>query len=270
MTTLHNQKGQTLVIMIFVILLALGVGVSISSRFITSLRSLITSSESNQAVAVAEAGLERFLNKSVSELEDYIIYDDCDDDCVITLVGDDGVTQTATISLSYLANSSEIYTFRIEENGVEEVDLDGYTDYAPLHVCWNGGTASDAPAIYAAHIHRASGSYQTTPYAYNSSGYSHSNGFPSASGAFGYDSCFTINGVQLPRMLRIRAFYNAVDLAIIPDASSILPAQGVLIESVGEVQGVRRKVSAIKRGNVLPPVFDYVIFSQSETYPLSN
>lgn len=62
---LPKQKGQILLIVILVIIVASTVGLSLASRSITSLRSSTEEAESQKALAAAEAGIERTIQGSI-------------------------------------------------------------------------------------------------------------------------------------------------------------------------------------------------------------
>jgi type II secretory pathway component PulK len=69
-----KQKGQTLVIVLFIMVVALTIGVIISNRFIKTLRDISQSDSSSRALAVAEAAIENILLVPQETLEDYVNY----------------------------------------------------------------------------------------------------------------------------------------------------------------------------------------------------
>lgn len=62
---LKKQKGQILLVVILVIIIASTVGLSIASRTITSLKSSTEEAESQKALAAAEAGIERVIQGNI-------------------------------------------------------------------------------------------------------------------------------------------------------------------------------------------------------------
>jgi len=52
-----NEKGQTLVIVVSVMVVALAVGMSLSTRYFKGLKSVVQTDSSSRALAVAEAGV---------------------------------------------------------------------------------------------------------------------------------------------------------------------------------------------------------------------
>lgn len=62
---MQKEKGQILLIVILVIIVASTIGLSLASRSITSLRSSTEEAESQKALAAAEAGIERTIQGSI-------------------------------------------------------------------------------------------------------------------------------------------------------------------------------------------------------------
>lgn len=65
-TTFTDQKGQALLIVILVMVVALTIGISIASRSIVSLRTASEEENSQRALSAAEAGIEQFMNSNQS------------------------------------------------------------------------------------------------------------------------------------------------------------------------------------------------------------
>lgn len=266
----NPQKGQTLVVIVFLMIAALAIGVSLSNRFITTLSITSDSYTSYQAHAVAEAAIERILTLSTVELEEFILHNSCGSYCNLEILGPDGVVQRATVVLSHLGRGSEPFETRISVSDISEINLNGYGDNKTLSICWNAPQTGELPAIYATLVKGAQGSYTAENLAYNSIGSLRPNGFTQAISAMGFENCMSFNTGVNPRVIRIRSIYNETYITVIPDASSTLPSQGVLIESTGQVLDLSKKVSVIKSDNMVPLDFDYVLYQRSETEPLSN
>lgn len=265
-----NQKGQTLVIILFVMIVALTTGLALSSRFITTLSSHTETNLSYRAEAVALAGMERILLKSRQELEDHITFGDCGTDCILQITNDDGILETATITLSLLGNSSEPFLTSVSQDTSIEVNLNGYADNTPVTICWNDLGSGSPASLTGMVISGDSGNISGVAFAFNAVLSTESNGFDTTAASLGYDNCFSQDSGTVPQLLRVMALYNDVDIAIIPDASTQLPGQGILIESTGTVLDATHKVSAIKSENYLPPVFDYAVYNRSEVNDFSN
>jgi len=77
----NNEKGQTLVIVFMMMIIALSIGLSVSSRYIKSLGILSRADNSARAHAVAEAAIEHLLLLPIATLESYAQNGTCGADC---------------------------------------------------------------------------------------------------------------------------------------------------------------------------------------------
>ncbi|KKS20997.1 MAG: hypothetical protein UU77_C0010G0021 [candidate division WWE3 bacterium GW2011_GWC1_41_7] len=266
-----NQSGQTLIIIVLVMLIALAIGVGISTTFISHIRNLTNTDSSNRAVAVAEAGVEKMLVLPMATLEGYINFGNCGAECIVNIIGDDGVEAKAEISLSYLGRSADPFPVDLSVADISEVNLKGYPDNTNFQVCWNEPPSGDVPSITGMFFYGTVGSYAVDNYAYNSTAsLNGSNGFDTAAGSGGYSSCFTVTGRVNPVIFRLKAVYNSVEAFIVPAVGATLPSQGIVVTSQGMVDDQVKKVVAIKSDPHLPGEFDYVLYSKSATDPLSN
>ncbi len=265
-----NEQGQTLLIMIFVMAIALVVGISMSNRFLTNLRSQTRTYTSYRATAVAEAALERILLKTPEELEDYITFNSCGADCLLTITNDDGTVDTATIELSMQGNTTDPYPILLQQGEIAEVNLTGYGSNADISICWNGTVLNPNPSVFMYLLYGQTGGYEVDSFAYNTTGYVPGNGFSQAVGANGYDSCFTVNSQTNPVLLRLRSLYTDVEAVVIPAGGQTIPSQGIRIEAVGQALDTTRKITVLKGTNIAPLPFDYILYNKSTSNPLSN
>jgi hypothetical protein len=266
----NSESGQTIIIVAFVMVLALALGVSIASGFVERFWEVSSSDASYRAVAVAEAAIERILVIPNETLLDYIQFGTCGTDCQLSVTGSDGVTAEANVTLSIVGDTPDPYMLSLREGYVSEVSLVDYPDNTSVYVCWDS-PSGELPSLYATHVYGESGSYDSESYAYNSIGSAHSdNNFDTAASSFGYGHCFTVSGEEDPYLLRLRAFYNDVDVFIVPAGGVNVPSQGILIESVGQVARTEKKVTVVKSPPYLPLPFDFVLYQKSDSEPLSN
>lgn len=265
-----NQKGQTLIIMFFIMVIALSIGISISNRFVKQTRSTTESVQSERAKSVAESLIESLLVLDVNDLEQYIISGDCEGNCYLELTNVDGTTDFANATLTYAGDSVEPYLFKMDDSRVFQLYLKDYPADDDIYVCWNNPPSGLQPAIYSSLIYGTEGTYDINVAAYNSSGSTVNNGLANASGANGYDSCFTIVVPANAELLRLMNFYREAKVYVIPQAGNIIPPQGILMTSVGNSGGVTREITVAKTTNVLPAMFDYVIYNKSQNNAFSN
>ncbi len=259
--------------MIFVLLvmvIALGIGLTISRRIIGGYKRTTALDSSSRAIAISEAALEKFLVLPTSTLDTYIQNNSCGSNCTISITGNDGLVATATVTLSYSGNSTTQVDTLVKKDQTYEANLSGYSSSAPLEVCWNNSTSGSNPSIYATHISGAA-PYVINKYAYNAAStiYS-SNGFTNSSPDLTYPSCFTIPAIATPKILRVRAVYNDASVHIIPKNGATIPIQGYLITSTGYVNNVKKTVKALRTKPFLPSTFDFAVFSTSSTDPFQN
>ena len=261
-----NESGQTFVAIVLLMIIALTVGVAISTRFIKTLHGLAGSDDASKALHVAEAGIEKMLILPNETLEDYITYGNCGADCILTIEDSNGHNLIATIEISYMGDSTGPFILEVTPTSTKQVILNGYGTNQNISVCWD-----TSASIYASYIYEESGETKQDIYAYNPVSYSGAvNGFSNAIAAQGHANCFSYSTKATPRMLRIKSVNNTANVFIIPTAGQILPRQGILIESTGRVRNAVKKVSVVKSEATMPGIFDYALYQKSETDTLSN
>lgn len=265
-----NESGQTLVLIVFVMIMALTLGISTSSRFITNLRSTTDTQIAYRSTAVAEAAMDRILLKTYQELLDHVNNGDCGADCVLSITNDDGVVETANVTLTQLGGSSDPYLMSLKQSTPREINVTGYPNSTDVSICWDDPSVGDPPSIVGFLVSGSVGSYSAEAFAYNSASSVESNGFDVAVASGGFSNCFNVDSSTSPQLIRVRALYNDVDIVIAPTGGNNLPSQGILIESTGTSLDSTNVVTAIKGVNTVPAPFDFALYSQSEVSPLSN
>ncbi|MBN1162667.1 hypothetical protein JXA34_02905 [Patescibacteria group bacterium] len=262
----NSQKGQTLIIVFMVMLVALIVGLTLSSRFISTLRVLSRSDNSAKALGVAEALIENFLLLPRSTIEDYATNGTCGADCLLTITDDNGMELRAELTLSFLGDSSFDYEVLIHEEDVEEVSLTGYTSDSSVDICWN-----TEASLYASYVYDDSGVVRSNAYAYSPIGTAYSgDNFDTATEMHGYSNCFTVDTVETPLLLRLKPYRGTTDVHIVPAPGETLPVQGILLTSRGYAGEAQREVNVLVTNSIAPELFDYAIFQYSSSDPLSN
>lgn len=263
---IKEQKGQTLIAIVAMMLLALTIGFSISSRFISRLKSFTRTDDAAKAQGVAEAAVERILLLPSSTLENYIQFNTCGSNCLLQITDVNGQKITATVSLSYAGDTSNAFLVDLSTTDSYQLDLNSYPTGHKITVCW------DTPAsVYASYIYDNSGTIAAQQYAYNAAGSEFfGNGFSQAASAFGHQNCFDVSTINTPIILRLRGFYLNSKVSIYPDAGSTIPKQGIVIASVGKAGTSVRTVSVLKTSAIAPAIFDFAIYQRSGSDPLSN
>jgi hypothetical protein len=267
----RDQRGQTLLIIIFMMLISLSIGLGVSSTFFKTVRHLADTNSSTRALAIAEAAVERLLLFPVATLESFIDMGNCGGNCQLSITGEDGIVASASVQLEYIGKSTEPLPLNLSVSEISEVNLQNYPNNTTLRVCWDDQISGENPSVVALMYYGTSGSYLVDNYAVNSgSSLRDENGFAMALSHGAYSNCFTVEGRNSPQFLRLKSVYNSADVYIVPSNGSVLPSQGVVMTSTGSVNEISRKVVVKKTLPVLPEEFDYAIFQKSLTDTLSN
>jgi hypothetical protein len=263
----QNENGQILLIVLFIMSIALAVGISMSNRFISNLRNRSETDDSSKAMSMAEAAIEKILLISSDTLKTYAQNGTCGSNCHFQVTGSNGQIISADVVLTLTGQSTnEAYPVSINPSQSVEITLNGYTSNQNVYICWN--TAASVEAIY---MYNQSGVIKATPYAFNSTLASHpENGFTTATSLFGYSSCGTIAASQTPLAIRLKPYYVETTAYLLPAAGYALPVQGILITSTGKAGNARRIATVLKTNPYTPTPFDYVLYQKSENDPLSN
>lgn len=265
-----NQRGQTLVIIVLVMLVALSLGITISTRYFNRLRNITQTDSASRAIAVAEAAVEKILLLPNETLENYVEYGNCGSDCTLQITGSDGVAAVANVTLSYVGNSSDPVSTNLAQTSYSVINLEGYGHGKKIWICWNSPPLGELPSVTGLYYFKDT-RYEVNPFAYNSIGSPYTtNGFSEASANYGYQNCFSVTASETPYKIRLKSIYNETPVVIIPSSGEEIPLQGFLIESTGNFAGITKKVKVIKSDPILPNEFDYTIYSKSESEPLSK
>jgi hypothetical protein len=272
---------------VVVLTIALSIGVSVSSRLLSTASRTTRSDTAARAYAAADAGLERFLLLSSAELDEVALSGDCsalglelvDDTCKVVLNdglgtnGDDiGVTAFVKVErYSYTDVDAKAYEFNLPANDVREVSLAGYRSdigAARVTVCWDS-MANDSYLFYST---------------YDDSGFWEKDGVVSDETAHDVDEFETGDGCEPDGTisygknislgaertgLRIKSLYGVSRVSVFPRDGLELPYQGHKIISVGKLEmpgeaEVAKKVSVYRPLPYLPGIFDFAIYSEGD------
>ena len=283
---MKKRSGQILILVLLIVVVALAVGLSIASRNITNLRTSTQTAQSQRSFSAAEGGVEDVLSQLTS-ISAFIAnptgpsvpgcsVSGSQANCSVA-VGD----ITATVNVTALPGFDSV----IELGDVGQVNLQGLQTSCStpcrVNVSWvksSDAVESGNPATVEVTLIRDAGSGNIVQdrYAIRPSGSSHSTdetgSFLTAGGcvpASGYANCTQINvpvgGSNLPRLLRIKPFWNKTS-AYVTTSSGSLPVQQYDVTSTATTElGVTRKVQVTRTAlPQLPAVFDYAIYSDGD------
>ncbi len=261
-----NEKGQVLVMAIIIMAIALAIGVTVSSRYMSTLKNISESDNSSRALAVAEAAIENILIIPQETLENYINYNNCGNNCVLEISGASNYRARADVTLSFAGSTSDPYNIKVYNGEVYQLSLDGYGSSSNIDVCWDN-TAS----IYASYVYESSGNVLSNIFAFNPLGYAGAiNGFDEATSLHGHSNCFSVATEGTPKVLRVKPYNDDTIVHFVPSSGQNIPSQGILITSVGRSGDAVKTVQVLKTTGAVPEYFDYVIYQKSSDTPLSN
>lgn len=261
----YNQSGQSLLIVVLVMIIALTVGLALISRTITSIKTSTEEAESQKALGAAEAGIEQSIKLS-SPLP-------------ITPFGDPGSktnyqTQVSPIGgTQFLVNGGNIVA---RDDDVDIWMSDYSTDQSKIYlnpvtstVTISFGSSSDAcqnPAIEIDVISRSrttpiqtSKVYDPCPSRRTTNNFStpQSPGQAVSGITFSYetDPISITDGL----FIRVVPIYKDTKLAV--TSTSSLPAQGAIITSEGTSGSTKRSISVYQGFPKIPAeFFPYALF----------
>jgi hypothetical protein len=270
------KKGQALILILLVMAVSLTLGVSVASRSIATLRQVSFSTQSAQALAFAEAGVEEAL-KCLDEGSCGIPFDPGP----VDLTGDG--TDDFDYRITALGGPVLDAFPPLSRDETIELSLSGYPSGTPVYITWvnvaNAAEMAAPAAVEIAAIYQEAGVYKILRYAYDPDGsrQSENNFFTPFTGGF------SINGVTYryqvsvavpftPIAIRVRPLYSATASSFVfsAEAGRTLPTTGARIESTGTSGAVQRKTEVLRTSPSLSELFDFAIFSGSETSPLSK
>jgi len=270
------KQGQALILILLVMAVSLTLGVSAAARSVATLRQVSFSAQSAQALAFAEAGVEEAL-KCLSDGSCSAPYDPA----AFDLTGDG--TADFDYNISALGGSVLDALPPLARDETIELSLSGYSANTPLYISWvntaNSAEVADPAAVEVTVIYNDSGTYKLSRYAYDPDGTRRGqNGFLSPT-----VGSFSVNGVAYryrvsvsapftPVALRVRPLYSATSSTFVFSAEigQTFPLEGARIESTGFSGSVKREIRAIRTNPALSEIFDYGVFSGSESSPLSK
>lgn len=291
------EKGQIILILILVMTVALSIGLSIVQKSLVDVSTASKVEQSSRAFSAAEAGIEQVLtengpigigstssvnfseNQSKAQVSNLTL---------IPAVPAAGSQQEA-LEFPPLAKEDVAQVWLADYTSTSNPPTAGYAQNT-LDVYWGTPGITDLankPAIEVKVVYYTSGIYQTQPFYLDSnSSRITSNGFTDASlscPSSGYSITTTsgsnrqffckstLTGLNTTLMLmRIRLLYSSTSQPFAVQALGIcgvpcsLPSQARSIISTGVSGETQRKVKVFQEYKMVPPYFDYAIFSTGE------
>lgn len=280
---IKNEKGQTIIILLLVMVVGLTIGLSLVNRSLTDIKISQQTEQSQRAFSAAEAGLEYVLSQGLANIP----------------LGSAGIPKTPiTENVYYSGQVEKVGSVGYELSGkaavekddvaqvnLDSADLEGRTLATSLDIYWGEYGTSQVPcgtppvaSLELTFVTKSGTTYGIQKYAYNAcnivaNNFEYVPSLPAPTPGGSSTSYFTIKNVGIPldsKILRIKPLYNNASIKIVPQGGQ-LPQQAYKLTVKGEAQG---KVRAIEWQQpikpALPAIFDYVLFSGSSTNPLSK
>lgn len=270
---MKNQKGQVILVLILVMTVALAIGISVIQRSISDVSTSSKVEQSSRAFSAAEAGIEKAI-QSNSAITSPV---NLGNNATIQDVQKNDIPQ-ARQALEYppLAKEEMAQVWL-----ADPVTLDAVYSQSSFNVYFGKPNTSDKPAIEITIVSLIGANYVPTKRFFDSdSNRASSNNFTPASctnpsirtNANTTDSQFycvvsvsgyPYNGGAKPILVRIRLLYSSSShpVAVGPVSGSSLPVQARIFTSTGVSGLTQRKVQVFRLDKVVPPYFDYAIFS---------
>ncbi len=273
-----NESGQTLIFVLLVMTISLAIGISISSRTISTVRRTVNVDSSTRALAAAEAGLEYYLSKPIGGPGglNSLVPSRCTDTYSTvyptppTSLSNDGILTNADVIIQRYGCLGDVgntpHSYDINQDGILELKTkDGS---GKLNLCWRSSSAYSS--IYLMEIYGSGPSYSVKKVGVNHSSNPYDNKFQVGT-ASGEDTCYSYKLSSDSKVLRILSLYNASLLSVTDGGSATLPYQGFQMTAVGKVGsdiGARRTVTASKSLPYLPTPFNFAVYSNSSSEAL--
>ena len=264
--THKDNSGQTLIAIVFLMIVATTIGVTISNRFISTLRGLVRTDDSVKALKAAEALVERLLIVPNETLEGYIAFGNCGSVCNYSITEPNGNVVSADVTLAYSGNTADPFSLNLAPGEAGQVNLAGYGTGSSVDICWNG-----AASIHAAYIYEEAGVTKIASYAVNSvSSPYNDNGFDFAAAGNGFPNCFSVNTIFTPKFLRLRPYYEAGGIYVVPAIGQTIPRQGIIMDAYGYSGESAKHIIVLKTDPMAPSFFDYALLQTGGTSDLTN
>lgn len=282
---MKSPKGQVILILVLVMTVALAIGLSVIQRSLSDIATSSKVEESSRAFSAAEAGIEKAIQTGTNVP-------------LVDLGNNSSINDAQVVSVP---DANQAFEFPpLPKEDLAQVWLANPSDLSQVYtgctspgVCfleiyWGnvGATGADKPAIEISVIYQdTSNAYLSKKYFLDQDASVRGNGFdanvncPSdaiqtslsaTAKTFLCKKRIAVNSTALPNLsklilLRARLLYNSTSQAFaVKPITGSLPVQGKLFTATGISGVTKRKVQVLRQDKVVPPYFDFAIFSMGE------
>ncbi len=270
----YKQEGQVIIILILVMTVALAIGLSVIQRSLSDISTSSKVEQSSRAFSAAEAGIEKAIQADTAisspvTLGNNAIIQGVDKNEVpatgqaleYPLIGKEEMTQVwladpSTLAEVYNKSSFDLYfgTPNTADKPAIEVTV----------ISWDGVKYVSTKKFFDADTSRTT----TNSFAAATCNHNHTVLTNANTASSTFDCKVSVSGYSYstpakPILARIRLLYSSIShpVALAPVSSGSLPAQARIYTATGISGGTQRKVQVFRLDKVVPPYFDYAIFS---------
>lgn len=287
---MKKQSGQVILGLILVMVVALGIGLSIVQRSLIDVSTSTKVEQSSRAFSAAEAGIEQAISGDTSGVDfsnNSRTIEVTDSDLIPCVPGASGCDKAVTQkqdALEYppLAREEVAHVWLADFNSTSNPPPPFYTQ-PELDIYW--GNSEEKTAIELTIVYYEANAYKSKKWFIDAS--DNENNFDKVSCTGGYvlrDDTYTCkvrlgdvvgypsitgNG-PLPAnlmLIRARLLYNSISQPLAVQSTRIcatgcaIPPQARIFTSTGVSGETQRKVRVFQVSKVVPPYFDFAIFS---------
>lgn len=286
---ISNDKGQAILALILIMTVALAIGLSVVQKSLVDVSTSTKVEESSRAFSAAEAGIEKSLqsggNTSVSFSENASSANVVDSNLIPAIPAAD--TRQDPLEYPPLAKEEVAHVWLSDPAASLPNCVAPFVCYTQtsLDVYWGDPTASDKAALELTLVYYGTDStdlvdplttkYRSKKWYLDQKLRDPANNFDTTSancsGAFQftnkYQCKYTLTGLSPQLMLiRARLLYNSTSQpfavqAVGTDVGHYIPPQARILTSTGISGETQRRVQVFQIQKVVPPYFDYAIFS---------
>jgi hypothetical protein len=275
-----HQRGQVVIVLLLITIVALSIGLSLTSRSVSEIKNTNKIEQSSRAYYGAEAGLERAISQNLPQGGTFQL----DNDVQVTVTEGPELPEQNGQALEY-PNFDKEQVAQVWLLNPKTLDMRQKYSSNDLDIYY-GNYTTPKPAFKFSIIYAFNNAYQQTNFYIDQEADSrpNPNGFSSqdidcnsnntidtsVSRQSKFECKVRLSNIvpsgAVPIVLRARMFYSSNQKFAVKPVSGNLPPQARLYTSIGTTgsESVQRVLQILKIDNVVPPFFDYAIFSAGD------
>jgi len=276
LAVLKDESGQLLVYVLAAVVVASVVTFGVAYRSLTSIRKSGFSAQSVESLHAAESCAESALALDDTDLQDIIDNQGGGPINISLDVTDDD--PRCEYSVAQDGGSPTLASFTIDKDEVREINLEGYAG-DELTIYWDRLSSSEDALLLLRVVYTSGADYEVVAYLMDGDDDNDCDtagvATPPDAGDATYAHRVTF-GTTIPALpsntvlLRIRPLCTPTTVRLVNDGVNDFPSQGYVINTTGWAGESVRNVRVVRGRAQLPAIFDYALFSKSETIPLSK